>query len=165
MVMPLMPMSNFPACTPGITDSKSICSSFISMPSFSVMAWRMSTSMPTTSLPSRDSKGGKSGLVATVTTVLPSAEPEAVLVSALELPLPQAARARTMVRARAAAKNFFIFIIVVFSFMDGLARRRRFSYFSSGSDRRYAIWERTEALPVPPSLVRRSTQVWRSMAS
>ncbi len=86
--------------------------------------------------------------------------------SALELPLPQAARARSMVRARTAAKSFFIFIIVVFSFVGSLARGRRVSYdFSSGRDRRYAIWERTEALPVPPSLVRRSTQVWRSMAS
>ena len=89
--------------------------------------------MPTTSLPSRDSKGGKSGLVATVTVVFP-AEPEAVLVS--ELPLPQAARARSMVRARTAAKSFFIFIIVVFSFMDGLARGRRVSYGFSGRDRR-----------------------------
>ena len=134
MVMPLMPMSNFPAWTPGITDSKSICSSCISMPSFPVMAWRMSTSMPTTSLPSRDSKGGKSGLVATVTVVFPAAEPEAVLVS--ELPLPQAARARSMVRARAAAKSFFIFIIVVFSFVGSLARGRRVSYGFSGRDRR-----------------------------
>ena len=136
MVMPLMPMSNFPAWTPGMTDSKSICSSCISMPSFPVMAWRMSTSMPTTSLPSRDSKGGKSGLVATVTVVFPAAEPEAVLVSASELPLPQAARARSMVRARAAAKSFFIFIIVVFSFVGSLARRRRVSYGFSGRDRR-----------------------------
>ena len=102
--------------------------------------------------------------MATVTTVLPAAEPEVVLVSASELPLPQAARARTMVRARAAAKNFFIFIMCSPLWMVSPVGGGSL-YFSSGSARRYAIWERTEALPVPPSLVRRSTQVWRSMAS
>ena len=129
-VMPDMPTSNLPACTPGITESKSICWMSSSMPSFSAISFRISTSIPTTSPPSRDSKGGKSGLVATTSLSLAVSSPElSVLLSALLLPQP-ASRPSTITSASASAVslfNFFMFILLFVQFVvgkDSLLRRR-----------------------------------------
>ena len=66
IVMPEAAMFALPEITAGITESKSMFSTRNSRPSFCATAFEISTSMPTTSCPRRNSYGGNVASVAIV---------------------------------------------------------------------------------------------------
>ena len=97
-------------------ESKSTCSHTSSMPSLSAMACISLGSMPTMSLPSRDSKGGKSGLVATTSCFF--SLPVLVSVSVSVFLLPQAAMVSSMAAAKNRLRNLVKYFISISPFLS-----------------------------------------------